>query len=75
MSAASLTHRKWGLGIPIHIKMPSNGYNINDYTPLVSNKIWYADYTAPAEGPRGGEGALAEGPGGEGGPRNGFPDK
>ena len=42
--AASLKRRKQGLGIPTNMKTPSNGYDIDYHTLLVSKTILYINY-------------------------------
>ena len=49
--AASLKCRRWGLGIPMHLKMSFILSNIDQYILLVLNMILYADYIALAIDP------------------------
>ena len=42
--AASLQRRKWGLGLPIHIKMLSILSNILYYIIFVINRVLYTNY-------------------------------
>ena len=42
--AASLKHRKWDLGLPIHVEMSLILNNIDYYTILVLNRVLYIAY-------------------------------
>ena len=49
--AAGLERRKQGLGIPVHIKIPSDECNIDEYTPFVLDRVLHNNYIALAIDP------------------------